>query len=349
MTASPAVVPVGQCPLCGSDQRRTRFAAATDRVHGVPGRYGYEDCLGCGSVYQSPRVAVDELHRCYPTEYYTHAAMAPPTAAPPPQRLVAGPRDSLRRLVMRAVGGETRSLLARVLVRSRWLRERAFRNAVIDELLPRGSSRRALDVGCGAGGLLAALSSVGWAPEGVEADPAAAELARVASGCPVQQGDFMKVPLPGGSYGLVVLHHAFEHLPEPLAALAHFRELLAADGRLALIFPNVRALGARLYGADWFPWEVPRHLVFPSPKGMRAAAAAAGLEVISARTSARYASAFLAHSRSVRRNRMPAFDDPAPTSADLAWGVIERLAVRLGLPVGEESLVVLAAPDRART
>lgn len=347
MTAAPAVVPLAECPLCGSNKRRLRFAAA-DRVHGVPGRYRYEDCLGCGSVYQSPRVAAEDLHRCYPADYYTHGPVALRAPVAPPQRLASGARDSLRAAVVAAVGGERRSPLARILVRSRWIRERAYRDAIIDELLPRGRSRRALDVGCGAGALLVALSSVGWTAEGVETDPAAAKVARAASGCPVQQGDFLTVPLAPGTYGLVVLHHAFEHLAEPRGALVHFRKLLAADGRLVLIFPNVRALGVRLYGDDWFPWEVPRHLVFPSPNGMRAAAAAAGLRVTSARTSARYAAAFLAHSRAVRRHQPPALDSPAPTPADLAWGVLERLAVSLGFPVGEESFVVLAGTDRAQ-
>jgi SAM-dependent methyltransferase len=52
--------------------------------------------------------------------------------------------------------------------------------------------------------------------------------------------------LPSGEFGLITLHHVFEHLANPVEALDGIRRLLAKGGRLFIEVPNARSLRARL-------------------------------------------------------------------------------------------------------
>src|SRR5215471_12677634 len=304
LTAKPRTAPVGRCPLCGALGAQILFQAP-DRLHGVPGQYTYKRCTTCRTVFQDPRIVTDDLEICYPAKYYTHAICGqqmPLEESVIPRRAFARARGALRRLIVGEVQGKhvpgVPGWVVRLLASRRLVRERAFFNHVPDELLPHAPDAvRALDIGCGSGALMRALNRVGWQVEGVEWDPTAAGGARQTSGQPVWTGDFRQIQLPLGAYDLVVLSHVFEHLDAPVPALIRIRELLAPAGRAVLRYPNPDSFGAKHFGSDWFPWEVPRHLVLPPGGALAKAAAGVGLKRIRLRTDSKYAAAYFAHSR----------------------------------------------------
>jgi SAM-dependent methyltransferase len=268
-------------------------------------------------------------------------------------------RDLVRRATVAAVRRDPLPGLAgwlgRALAVSRSLRERAFYDSVIDELLPHAPrARRALDVGCGTGGLMVPLRWAGWEVEGVEWDPRAVEVARQVSGAHVRQGDFRQVDLPPGSYDLVVLQHVFEHLDDPPGALRRIGDLLAPGGRAVLLYPNPGSLGARLFGACWFHWDPPRHLVIPTGRALAAAARRLGLtpirrhtiahsvaDTISMRVAASTVSCVLAASKAYAEGRTVDTRPPQTTVWIRLAEMLERALVRVGVPVGEEVVVVL--------
>ena len=245
-TAAIDFVALGRCVLCEAAGGRERFVLS-DVWMGVPGRFRYCECPSCGTVFQDPQVAGPHISRLYPETYYTHPAAAGASPPLPPPRSMGGVRDRWRE-ALREAGQGRGGFLARALARSRTLRERAA-FGLADELIPRSADRRVLEVGCGGGGLLALLVRAGWPQvEGLDFDPAAAERARAHSGCPVRVAAFPDPDLPAGAFDLIVMVHSFEHLPDPRAALAHLRELLARGGRAVLFAPNPAALGARVFG-----------------------------------------------------------------------------------------------------
>jgi len=77
---------------------------------------------------------------------------------------------------------------------------------------------RLLDVGCGAGDLLARMQSLGWRVEGVEPDEAGARSARARLAGVAVHTDLSCGPAPG-SFDAVTLAHVFEHLADPQAVL----------------------------------------------------------------------------------------------------------------------------------
>jgi SAM-dependent methyltransferase len=208
-------------------------------------------------------------------------------------------------------------------------------------MIPRHATPgRALDVGCGAGGLMVRLSMLGWAVEGVEWDEAAAAIAR-GTGHQVHAGNAMRLVPELGPYDLVVLNHVIEHLQDPAAALARLAELLAPGGRIVLVYPNPESLGARWFGAWWFGWEAPRHLVLPTVHGMRRLTQRIGLRLLSSRTLSRSAEAHAAYSRAYRAGRMIQLGHPGCDFFDRAFKALEWVGVSAGLAVGEASVVAI--------
>jgi SAM-dependent methyltransferase len=285
-------------------------------------------------------VIAEDLPLCYPAGYYTHH-LSPP-AGPSSKAASAPPRRFIRRHVVSAVqGGPRRTLVGRVLTVSRFLREQAF-YGLLDELIPREPDPgRALEIGCGAGGMLRLLARVGWQAEGLEWDPEAAAVARQTSRCLVQVGDFMGAELPVARFSLILLSHVFEHLRDPRCVLRRLAALLRAGGRAVLIYPNPDSLGARLFGEHWVHWDPPRHLVLPPRRALRLLAPAFGLRVLSVRTPTRMPEHGFAASRAYAAGQ--AFSAARTDAGDRLLAAGARLLAPLGL--GEEVVMVLGKPE----
>ena len=342
---SPRTRPLDQCPVCASSDTEHYFSTK-DRLHGVPGEFSYHICSSCRSVFQNPMVINEDLHLCYPSEYtpYNIRREIPDIDF---DHLPNGDfRSSLRREIVDRVRGREvgndRPGIGSFLANFGFIRERAFYGLVIDEMLPKGQGDHfALDVGCGSGWLMQKLKKVGWHVEGLEWNEEAAELARVTSGSNVSAGDFREVDLPKNHYHLIVLNHVFEHFSEPKEILTRVSELLASGGKAVFFYPNPHALGAAWYKTFWFAWEVPRHLILPTPRSLRNLAAQAGFKKSKIKTRAFYPHEVWISSTAYTRGMNPDKERP-PLSLSEKLGVLaERALTRLGFETGWEVVAVL--------
>jgi 2-polyprenyl-3-methyl-5-hydroxy-6-metoxy-1,4-benzoquinol methylase len=314
-------------------------------LHGVPGQFTYRRCADCATVYQDPRVVSDDLALCYPEHYYTKSnveetATRPLSSAPGRARHIRDAlSEAIRAEVRHAPVSGPYGLAASWLARSRRLRERAFQNRLPDELMPR-TNGRALDVGCGGGRLLAGLALAGWDVEGLEVDPVAGDIARRRSGRPVHIGDFATTPLLKGTYELIVLHHVIEHIERPRDVLRRLCTLMTPTGRAVIGCPNPRSLGARLFGPHWFSWEAPRHLSVSPRPALAGVAAEFGLQLLSSRSYDHNALHYFALSRAYRERRPVEEMCPRIAVSDQLLAFLEWTLLRLGVPVGEDLLMV---------
>ena len=94
-----------------------------------------------------------------------------------------------------------------------------------------------VDMGCGAGALLARANKAGWKGTGVDLSPEAVEAAR-ARGVEAHAQDCLRCPLPDESADAVTLVNVLDHLPDPFVALDEARRLLKPAGLLYLRVPN---------------------------------------------------------------------------------------------------------------
>lgn len=349
---SPRMESSENCPLCGSRETRI-FFSAVDRLHNVPGEFSYHSCDKCQTVFQNPMVIQEDLPLCYPQNYYTHSAAGDNQNIGNVAELLMnsnnGFKGKLRESVFAAIKGKTpENFIERVayfLSKSRLIRERTTYGVVIDELLPhKDGTPRALEIGCGNGTLMVKLKSVGWSVEGVEWDAKAAAIAEKNSACTIHVGDFRALDLPKESFDLIVLNHVFEHLDKPLDALCEMRKLLAPKGRIVLIYPNPKSLGAKFYKTDWFPWEVPRHLVFLTPLTIKKMSKTIKL-VPRLRTKSEFADFFSANSRRYRRGLQAEEFGDKRDFWDALFKKVEGAFVFSGFAMGDEVVVSLQKED----
>lgn len=237
------------CPICEQPLHPTRVRAR-DRLVTGDGPFGVAECAGCQLGLTVPQLCGEELAPYYADAYYEDYY----------EHTGAGGGNPLQRL---------RALLRRRGVERRQ-RHPPFQ---LDRLAP----GKVLEVGCGAGELLAQFAARGWEAYGI--DPSAAATAATARrGASVHTGTLRDQPWPAASFDLVVFQHSLEHIEEPVEAMAEASALLAPGGRLIVDVPNWMSWQRRLFGNRWVMLDLPRHLQHFSPRALTRLAARLGLE-----------------------------------------------------------------------
>ncbi len=150
-----------------------------------------------------------------------------------------------------------------------------------------GIAPRLVDVGCGAGILLAEAAARGWRVAGVELSPELAAMARArVPGAEIATGDAtgpVVWPWPGEA-DIVIALDVLEHVTDPALLLARCRAALRTGGILLLQTPNARSLRARWQRERWPMLDPAQHLALYPPRELRRALQAAGFVVVACRT-----------------------------------------------------------------
>jgi len=275
------VTPAPSCYLCG-ERGTLAYAHLHDHLFSAPGVWSLRRCPACALVWLDPQPH-RESHAALYAQYYTHAPEVP-------DRLAAL-RHGIRRLVLAAAygyeelaTGRLERTVGRLLSWIGPLREIVGGSVRWLDGARRG---RLLDVGAGDGHFLAHMRDLGWDVRGVEPDSSAVRVAAERFGLPVTHGtlDTDRLALP--VCDAITLFHVLEHVPDPVATLAHAKQLLRPSGQVVVVTPNAQSLAQRLFRADWRGWEPPRHLFVFSPATLRTCAERAGLQVRQLRTTAR--------------------------------------------------------------
>lgn len=258
------------CPACASTATTGRVMAVPEHMYGIEAEFDYLTCAECASVYIAE--IPDDLARYYDTSaYYSFDDNPTETMSRTGVRQVIG-------LIGRAtLYGPGRAVVAgSQLVPMRQVRTLvSMFNAVRIAGLPRGSRSSVLDVGSGSGYLVLALELAGMT-DVVGIDPFATADVRVGRRSRILRRELGELD---DTYDLIMMHHSFEHVPDPRATLDAARKRLSDGGRVLIRMPTVSSAAYERYAADWIGCDAPRHLTLFSRDGMRRLAAAAGFTI----------------------------------------------------------------------
>lgn len=224
---------------------------------GLRETFDYLECGECGTLQI---MGIPDLKRFYPPDYYSFNS-------------VSGTRPAI-----------FRHRLARLyFVYKRFFpgfEEPRFLKKFLQDFVPLAEvpgldfQSKILDFGCGAGQLLLDLRETGFrrltgADAFIEKDISYPNGVKI-----YKRGLEEFEPF----YDFIMLHHSFEHLPEPLETLKQIHRLLG-KGKFCLIRTPVVNFAWEKYGVNWVQLDAPRHLFLFTETGFRRLAEKAGFKV----------------------------------------------------------------------
>jgi SAM-dependent methyltransferase len=214
--------------------------------------FGYFQCSECSCLQITEQPA--DMARYYSGNYYSHQN------SKGFRGYIEGIRDRY-------------SLTGRGLVGK--MLDAVFPNQAMKSLhsLKIARDARILDVGCGSGALLFGLQACGFRYL-VGADPFSNPVS--GNGVEIRNQEIGEME---GVFDLVMFHHSFEHVWEPLDNLNHAARLLKDGGQCIIRIPVVPCQAWEKYGVNWVQIDAPRHFFIHSPDSIKLLAEQAGFEV----------------------------------------------------------------------
>ena len=247
------------CRICGNLEGN-RAHVGRERMFGLGEEFVYDECARCGCL--QIREVPEDLGRYYPDDYYSKSEPRHPHR---PDWILKVRRRKLRHLL--GEGDRLGAVLAAISGPERippWMKG-----------VPVRHDDRILDVGCGSGEMLLSLARRGFTRlEGV--DPFIDGDLAWPIGGRVKHGERSDLE---GPYDLVMMHHSFEHMAEPLEVLRQARRILSDGGRVIARIPVATAWAWREYGEHWVALDAPRHLFLHTEDSMRRLAVASGFRI----------------------------------------------------------------------
>ena len=334
------------CLMCGAPGQ-VLYEGLRDRPFDTPGMWRLKKCTNypCGILWLDPMPTEEDVWKAYQT-YYTH-----------PDQPKASLKEDAARLLFRQMmaslrkgyiahkygyGRKTPSehLLATLSFLMPWRRSEWDVSVMF---LPDIRQGRLLELGSGAGHLLAEMNQLGWSTEGVDVDPAAVKTARE-KGLKVNLGQLEDLAYPDNYFDAICMSHVIEHLHNPGRILKECHRILKPGGHLSLITPNAESLCHRWFGSSWFALEPPRHLHIFTVETMRLLLGRSGFDRCDVFTTIRDADSLYVASRCIHRTGRFKMHSRQPRPVKFAgrlMQICEWALLKASPRVGEE-LSVLA-------
>ena len=248
-----------KCRICGNSENNAVYSVQ-EMMFGYRDRFDYFQCSTCKCL-QIAEIP-SNIEKYYPPHYYSFT--------PKQRKFQKNPVDrALRRLkdhytvFDNGVFGRLVSTLSP--------------NKKLAPLAKIGLTKdsRILDVGCGDGWRLYALREIGFRNV-LGIDPYIHDDITYENGVRVLKQSVHDVR---GEWDLIMYHHSFEHVPDPVKDLQTVSRLLPAGGCCLIRVPTVSSYAWEQYRECWVQLDAPRHYTLPSVESMNILADKTGFHV----------------------------------------------------------------------
>jgi SAM-dependent methyltransferase len=236
------------CRICGNRENNAVYSVQ-EMMFGYKDRFDYFQCSACKCL-QIAEIP-SNMEKYYPPHYYSFT--------PKPRRFLKNPVDrALRRLKDHYTVFDN-GVLGRLV-------STLSPNKKLAPLAKIGLTKdsRILDVGCGDGWRLYALREIGFRNV-LGIDPYIHDDITYENGLRVLKQSVHDVR---GEWDLIMYHHSFEHVPDPIKDLQTVSRLLPAGGCCLIRVPTVSSYAWEQYRECWVQLDAPRHYTLPSIESM---------------------------------------------------------------------------------
>lgn len=247
------------CRICGNS-KKNKIYKVREMMYGTREVFDYAECAECKCL-QLINIPVD-MSKYYPSDYYSFKKN--PEATSPKVRNLTSyllRKRNLYHITKRSLVGwlvctlspsnNPYSLIAKTRIKK---------------------SASILDIGCGNGELLYDLRNIGCRHT-LGADPYIKDDITYRNGLKIMKKSIFEIE---GKYDLIMLHHSFEHMNEPLKVLHAVHRLLKPKGNCLIRIPTVSSYAWKHYRENWCQIDAPRHFFLHSIKSMEILSSKAG-------------------------------------------------------------------------
>jgi SAM-dependent methyltransferase len=237
-----------KCKICNNSEGNVIYEVK-EMQFGLREKFSYFQCPECGCL-QIAEVP-SEISKYYPSTYYSFLSSSPEK----PQYPIIRPVKTLRNRY--AVSGK------------------GIAGRLIYKLFPAGKLRMlsrigltedstVLDVGCGSGTILYDLKELGF-NHLLGVDPYIKEDIAYRNGLNILKRNIHEVD---GKWDLIMFHHSFEHIPDPIETMKSVSRLLKEGGVCLIRIPTVSSYAWEHYRENWVQLDAPRHFFLHSVKSI---------------------------------------------------------------------------------
>jgi SAM-dependent methyltransferase len=154
---------------------------------------------------------------------------------------------------------------------------------LLDSFEPYRVTNRLFDSGCGAGYFLEEARARGWEAHGSEYGDHALQICHD-KGLEVVQAPLARDTYPPGHFDVITAFEVVEHLREPRAEADVLAHALRVGGLLYCTTPNFNSASRRVLRDRWSVISYPEHLLYFTPRTLRAWLDQAGLRPVRVET-----------------------------------------------------------------
>lgn len=252
------------CRICGNATQNKKYLVR-EMLHGTREEFCYFQCNACGCL-QIESIPTD-LPRHYPSDYQAYKNYH--RKAKSLVRRFLDKRRVLHELSRPNILGRFISTFAPPLDYVHWCKQTGIT-----------LQSKILDIGCGNGKLLSRMLAGGFRhlrgvdlfiQDDIVFSPEAiirkTDLASFASSNKER-------------FDLVMLHHSFEHMDNPIEILELCKKLLSDDGWLLIRIPLADSQAWEQYRENWYALDAPRHLYLHTSTSMAILAEKSGFVIV---------------------------------------------------------------------
>lgn len=233
---------IKKCPCCESEKLFVKYPEMYDKDNFIAGKFSLIGCKNCSVEFVLPRLNEEELGEYYPKEYYSFNKKSKLAEF---YHEISAYFYSGRNLFVGFFFSPFRPIFYRYLLR--------------------GYGKRVLEIGCGQGKTLEIYKKYGFETHGLE--PYGGKITEREKSLGIERKAVREARFED-KFDLIVMKEVLEHVPEQEFVLKKCFDWLNIGGSLIITVPNTAGILNKIFGKNWYGYDVPRHVINYNSKNL---------------------------------------------------------------------------------